>query len=96
MSEGLLNRLTRSPASSRVGKASIREVRLRLPKSAIDEIQLLATAEGLSMNALVAAFIDAGLTARGRKSLLELAPDFADYLTRSRDRQPPVADEDFT
>lgn len=37
-----------------------------------------------SMNALVAASIDARLRDRGRRSVDDLAPSFAAYLTRTR------------
>ena len=69
---------------------------MRLPPTAVDEIKLLATAEGLSMNALVAAFIDAGLVAHGRKSLAELDPSFLDYLNGTSERTvAPQNPEDF-
>lgn len=49
------------------------------------------------MNALVAAFIDAGLVAHGRKSLAELDPSFLDYLQGSSERAAAPQDaEDFT
>lgn len=96
MNQSLLMAL-KAAATGPVSKPRVKEVRLRLPPAAVDEIKLLATAEGLSMNALVAAFIDAGLVAHGRKSLFELDPGFLDYLSGSSERSAPAEDaEDFT
>ena len=96
MNQSLLMAL-KAVATGPRAKPSVREVRLRLPPIAVDEIKLLAAAEGLSMNALVAAFIDAGLVAHGRKSLAELDPSFLDYLQGSSERAAAPQDaEDFT
>ena len=95
MNQPLLEAL--KAAATRPPKTRVKEVRLRLPPAAVDEVKLLATAEGLSMNALVAAFIDAGLVAHGRRSLFELDPGFLDYLSGSSERITPAEDaEDFT
>ncbi|HWV21795.1 MAG TPA: hypothetical protein VN036_12280 [Devosia sp.] len=95
MNQPLLRALKAATQSATT--AGIKEVRLRLPPTVVDEIKLLATAEGLSMNALVAAFIDAGLVAHGRKSIAELDPRFLDYLKSSSARAVVLQDdEDFT
>ena len=96
MNQSLLTAL-KAAATGPVTKSRVREVRLRLPPAAVDEIKRLAAAEGLSMNAMVAGFIDAGLVAHGRKSLAELDPSFLDYLQGSSEGNVPRADvEDFT
>lgn len=95
MNQSLLKAL--KAATQSAARSGIKEVRLRLPPAAVDEIKLLATAEGLSMNAFVAAFIDAGLVVHGRKSIVELDPRFLDYLNSSSARAVvPQDDEDFT
>jgi hypothetical protein len=84
-------------------KWDIVETRLRLPRKVVRELKAIAAAEGISMNALVASFIDAGLRDRSRRSMDDLAPWFADYLTRtppagrhSDDRNDDKLDPDFT
>jgi hypothetical protein len=56
------------------------EVRLRLPRKLMTELKGLAASESLSLNAMVASFIDAALVKRGRKSIVEVAPWFTSYL----------------
>ena len=95
MNQPLLKAL--KAATQSATRSGIKEVRLRLPPAAVDEIKLLAMAEGLSMNALVAGFIDAGLVAHGRKSLAELDPSFLNYLNDAGERTVKPQDaEDFT
>ena len=97
MSGDLFSVLKRSTSDRTSFASTVREVRLRLPEAVVDELKLVAAAEDLSMNALVACFIDAGMVARGRKSLLEVAPNFDAYLTGSRATgATPNDDEDFT
>jgi hypothetical protein len=66
----------------------IAETRLRLPRSLIRQLKLLAEARSMSMNALVAGFIDAGLIQAGRPGLAELAPGFSNYLKPKGGRKP--------
>ncbi|WP_332700986.1 hypothetical protein [Devosia sp.] len=97
MNQPLLDKLKAATTQPVTTKPRVREVRLRLPPAAVDEIKLLASAHRLSMNALVAAFIDAGLVAHGRKSLAELDPSFLDYLQGSSEGNALRGDvEDFT
>lgn len=60
----------------------VRETRIRLPRHVVHELKRVADARGTTMNALIAAYIDAGLVADGRRSFSELAPWFNDYLRR--------------
>jgi hypothetical protein len=64
------------------------EVRLRLPRKLMPELRELADSEDLSINAMVATFIDAALVERGRQSIVQIAPLFSSYLRGSgRSRQ---------
>lgn len=61
----------------------------------------MADAQGMTMNALIAGYIDAGLTGDGRRSVHDLAPWFEDYLRRKGGPDSLVGrqsdpDEDFT
>ncbi len=78
------------------------EVRLRLPRKLMAELRGLANSEDLSINAMVAAFIDAALVERGRKPITQVAPWFASYLRSAGKRREGApksqeeAEPDFT
>ncbi|MHA6691240.1 hypothetical protein [Devosia sp. A449] len=79
----------------------VRETRIRLPGKVVHELKRIADATGITMNALIAAYIDAGLKAGGRPCIDDLAPWFTDYLRRkggrgSRGDRPGGDDDDFT
>lgn len=69
----------RSPATS---SWDVREVRIRLPRRIVQELKRVAEANGMTMNGLVASYIDAGLKAAGRPGIDDLAPWFDLYLRR--------------
>lgn len=88
-------------SDEQIDRWDIKEVRLRLPRLVMSDLKILAEAKGLSINALAATFIDAGLIALSRKSIDETAPWFADYLRASgrpkqQDGDKGQADPDFT
>lgn len=79
----------------------IQETRIRLPRKVVHELKRVADARGTTMNALIAAYIDTGLIAEGRRGVHELAVWFSDYLRRKGGRTSPTdgqinTDEDFT
>ena len=78
---------------------NVREVRIRLPRPGISALKQKADAEGVTLNALIARYIDEGLKADGRPGLFELAAWFRDYLRRKGGRSEirgADPDEDFT
>jgi len=83
-SNAFINRLRATGKAHASGSRDIADTRLRLPRIVIRELKAIAESEGVSMNALVAAFIDAGLRDRGRGGLDDLAPSFVAYLKRTR------------
>lgn len=97
----LQDRLKAPISDGEIDRWDIKEVRLRLPRLVMSDLKLLAEAKGISVNALAAIFIDAGLVNHSRKSIDETAPWFANYLRASgRPRQQgnarAGADPDFT
>lgn len=60
----------------------IARLTLRLPRAALRELRDLANSRSISVNELVAIFIDQGLVTEGRPSIAESAPWFAGYLQR--------------
>jgi hypothetical protein len=60
----------------------------------------MADAEGVTVNALIARYIDEGLRSDGRPGLFDLAAWFGDYLRRKGGRQSGAKaatnDEDFS
>ncbi|WP_404401341.1 hypothetical protein [Pelagibacterium halotolerans] len=87
-------------SGERPARWNVRETRLRLPRAVVQELKRVADARDMTMNALVATYIDAGLKADGRRGVHELADWFADYLRRkggSGGASHSVgSDEDFT
>lgn len=80
---------------------NVREVRIRLPRSVVSELKRMADADGSTMNALIASYIDLGLKSAGRPGVFELASWFKDYLRRKGGRDSGAADDvdrdgDFT
>lgn len=79
---------------------NIREVRIRLPRPGISALKQKADADGVTVNALIARYIDQGLVSDGRPGLFELATWFQTYLRRKggRDSEAKRAarDDDFT
>lgn len=78
-----------------------REVRIRLPRAVVSELKRMADGDGTTMNALIAGYIDLGLTSDGRPGVFELASWFKDYLRRKGGRDSGAIDavdreEDFT
>jgi hypothetical protein len=61
----------------------LHRVHVRLPAPVADELQMLARAKEVSVNTLIALYIDAGLQADGRKGVMKLAPWFPDYVNRN-------------
>jgi hypothetical protein len=63
---------------------------VRVPAAVARDLHDLARSRNVSMNEIVAIFIDAGLAQEGRASIAEVAPWFAGYLRRSGtdQRQP--------
>lgn len=86
--------------NSHGGNWDIVETRLRLPRRIVQELKKLADAENISMNALVASFIDEALSSRGRPTSHEIAPWFKEYLKpkgghpRSREPQDDTSEDD--
>lgn len=79
----------------------VREVRIRLPRKIVHELKRVAEANGMTMNGLVASYINAGLKACARPGIDDLAPWFDLYLRRkggptSRVIRPIENGEDFT
>lgn len=79
----------------------VREVRIRLPRKIVHELKRVAEANGMTMNGLVASYINAGLKADGRPCLDDLAPWFDLYLRRKGGpaglaSRIAGSDEDFT
>jgi hypothetical protein len=64
----------------------IHRVTVRLPANVVEELHLLARSRKISVNALLAIYVEQGLVADGRPPLMRLAPWFADYLTRTAKR----------
>lgn len=79
---------------------NVREVRLRLPRAGISALKQKADADDISVNALIARYIDQGLKADARAGLFELAPWFRDYLRpkggRDSRAKSTIEDVDFT
>ncbi|MCR6670031.1 hypothetical protein [Devosia ginsengisoli] len=79
---------------------NIREVRIRLPRPGISALKQKADADGVTVNALIARYIDQGLVSDGRPGLFELSAWFRTYLRRKggRDSEAKRAarDDDFT
>lgn len=93
----------RTQAEDPVGRATlwdVRETRIRLPGKGVHELKRVADAKGITMNALIAGYIDAGLKTDGRRGLYQLASWFSDYLRRkggrgSVDYRPSTDGDDF-
>ena len=88
---------TPSPEHSQVA----REVRIRLPRAVVSELKRMADVDGTTMNALIAGYIDLGLTSAGRPGVFELASWFKGYLRRKGGPDSDAAEavdreEDFT
>ena len=87
--------------SSATSSWDVREVRIRLPRKVIQELKRVADANGMTMNGLVASYINAGLMAGGRPCINDLAPWFDLYLRRKGGTaglagRPADNGEDFT
>lgn len=89
------------PLAARRSRWDVRETRIRQPRKVIRELKRVAEAKGITMNALIAGYIDAGLKHDGRRGVHEIAPWFDDYLrpkggSCSIDDRTGHNDEDFT
>lgn len=62
----------------------IARLTLRLPVATRRELRDLADSRNISINELIAVFIDRGLVAEGRSSIAESAPWFAGHLRREK------------
>lgn len=62
----------------------IARLTLRLPQATRRELRDLADSRNISINELVAVFIDRGLVEEGRPSIAESAPWFAGHLRRDK------------
>jgi hypothetical protein len=62
----------------------IARLTLRLPVATRRELRDLADSRNISINELIAVFIDRGLVEEGRPSIAESAPWFAGHLRRSK------------
>ena len=62
----------------------IARLTLRLPVATRRELRDLADSRNISINELIAVFIDRGLVEEGRPPISESAPWFAGYLRRSK------------
>jgi hypothetical protein len=78
-------------ASSRL--QDVVETRLRFPRAVMRELHKIAADEGISFNALMASAAETCLEERGRQSIRELAPWFADYLSRRPTENGQADDE---
>lgn len=65
---------------------------LRVPVVVIGQLHDLARSRNVSMNEIIAIFIDQGLVAEGRPSIAEIAPWFARYLRRGSNREAEADD----
>jgi hypothetical protein len=85
--EGLLRAGIRT---SRSAQAIVPTV-IRAPAGVLAELDALARSEGVSRNRLIAVFIDEGLRSRGRRGVLEIAPNFLAFLDRKKATQAEPA-----
>lgn len=93
-------RNTRSLAGREL-RWDVRETRIRQPRKVVRELKRLAEAKGITMNALITDYIDAGMKRDGRLGVHQIAPWFTDYLrpkggSSSLGGQAGDVDEDFT
>lgn len=82
-SGSLEQQLTRSTHDQKT-TVDIARLTLRLPVATHRELRDLAGSRNVSINELVAVFIDRGLVDEGRPSIVESAPWFAGHLRRDK------------
>ncbi|MGI0490113.1 hypothetical protein ACN4EK_32465 [Pantanalinema rosaneae CENA516] len=78
-------------ARQQAGEAQASDPRLwrttvRLPREIRADLRIIAETQGVKVNALIAAAVDALLAENGRRGICEAAPWYAAYLTRQGNR----------